>query len=135
MNQNCFTHFKESIDSFKLPVKFNFPFYYTPDPLCVLAAKELQESLTIQNLWKHNFGLIEDQEGLAIGKMFGVLIVQDREGVIGYLSAFSGKLAGVNHLRNFVPPVFDILEETGFFRQGEIIISEINSRIEALENR
>ncbi len=135
MNQNCFTHFKESIDSHQLPDKFNFPFYYTPDPLCVLAAKELQETLTNQTEWNHNFGLAEDQSGLVIGKMFGVLIVENREGVIGYLSAFSGKLAGVNHLPNFVPPVFDILEETGFFRQGEIIISEINTRIEVLENR
>ena len=135
MNQNCFTHFKESIDSFQLPVKFNFPFYYTPDPLSVLAAKELQESLINQTEWEHNFGLNEDQKGLVIGKMFGVLVVQNREGVIGYLSAFSGKLAGVNHLRNFVPPVFDILDETGFFIQGENVISKINLRIEALENR
>ncbi|MEY3237781.1 MAG: hypothetical protein RI883_1882, partial [Bacteroidota bacterium] len=135
MNQNCFTHFKESIDSYQLPVKFNFPFYYTPGPLCILAAKELQESLLNQTEWDHNFGLNEDQEGLVIGKMFGVLVVQNREGVIGYLSAFSGKLAGVNHLPNFVPPVFDILEETGFFRQGEIVISEINSKIEELENK
>ncbi len=135
MNQICFTKFKESIDSFQLPDKFNFPFYYTPDPLCILAAKELQESLINQSLWKHNFGLTEGEDGLVIGKMFGVLVVQNREGGIGYLSAFSGKLAGVNHLPNFVPPVFDILEESGFFKQGEIIISEINSKIETLENR
>jgi tRNA pseudouridine32 synthase/23S rRNA pseudouridine746 synthase len=95
----------------------------------------LQESLINQIEWEHNFGLNDDQKGLVIGKMFGVLVVQNKEGFIGYLAAFSGKLGGVNHLPNFVPPVFDILEETGFFRQGEIIISEINTKIEELENR
>src|SRR5688500_12885074 len=41
------------------------------------------------------------------GKMFGVLVVQDRAGRIGYLRAFSGMLRGSWHVDGFVGPAFD----------------------------
>lgn len=132
--ENCFTLFKESTEEFSLPDRFNFPFYYTPHALCVLAAKELQKHIEEQKDWEHNFGLVEGQDGLVIGKMFGVLVVQNEAGQLGYLAGFSGKLAGENHHPKFVPPVFDILKEDGFFRKGEAIVNKINERVEQLEN-
>jgi len=66
--------------------------------------------------------------------MFGVLVVKHKEGELGYLAGFSGKLAGVNHHSNFVPPVFDILKDDGFFRLGEAKVNVVNARIETLEN-
>ena len=131
---SCFTPFKGALAEFILPKRFNFPFYYTPDPICVLAATELQEHIENQTDWQHNFGLNENQEGLVIGKMFGVLVVENKQGEIGYLAGFSGKLAGENHHPKFVPPVFDILEKDGFFRKGEAIVSKINASVEELEN-
>ena len=113
------------------PELFTFPFNYEPHPLSLLAAKELQRYIENQNEWQHNFGF-EGEEG-AIGKMFGVLIVRNQKGELGYLAAFSGKLAGKNHHARFVPPVFDILEEDGFFRKEEIEINQINGHIEQLE--
>ena len=62
------------------------------------------------------------------------LRVQKQNGELGYISAFSGKLAKGNHHERFVPPVFDILLEDGFFRTQEDIISAINREIERLEN-
>lgn len=129
-----FTHFKSSIADLPRPEKFTFPFYYDPHPLGLKAAEELKEYLSNQKDWDHNFGLIEGQEGIVIGKMFGVLVVENENGELGYLSAFSGKLANSNHHEGFVPPVFDILKEDGIFRTGEKIITDINSRIEELEN-
>ena len=131
--ENYFTPFKTAIDAYTLPERFTFPFYYQPHPLCVLAAKELQNHLNTQQEWQHNFGLTGDKEA-AIGKMFGVLLVRNKADEIGYLSAFSGKLAGKNHLPTFVPPVFDMLTEKGFFREQEIVINRLNKQIEALEN-
>lgn len=128
-----FTHFHSDISQFELPEKFTFPFYYDPHPLSRLAASELQEYLKTQSDWDHNFGLEKDQNGLVIGKMFGVLVVRNQQNEVGYLAAFSGKLAGSNHHERFVPPVFDILEKDGFFRQGEEILNGINRRIETLE--
>lgn len=128
-----FIRFKNEVDSLNLPERFTFPFYYDPHPLAIQAAEELQAYLRTQQDWDHNFGIEKDKEGLVIGKMFGVLVVQNKDGELGYLSAFSGKLAGSNHHERFVPPVFDILIEEGFYKQEEQIISAINEKIEQLE--
>lgn len=74
-------HFHTSVAGIPLPEKFTFPFCYTPHPLCVAAAKEVQDYLALQDAWK---------EELAQGKMFGVLVVKTQEGKVGYLAAFSG---------------------------------------------
>ncbi|MDH5358109.1 MAG: RNA pseudouridine synthase, partial [Gammaproteobacteria bacterium] len=133
MQQACFTPFKASIDAYNLPERFTFPFYYEPHPLCVLAVKELKEHLATQRQWQHNFGLNGEAE-TAIGKMFGVLLVQNKHNEIGYLAAFSGKVADQNHLPGFVPPVFDMLTEDGFFLTGQDDINQINEQIKRLEN-
>jgi tRNA pseudouridine32 synthase / 23S rRNA pseudouridine746 synthase len=131
---NKFQPFKTSISGISLPEKFTFPFYYEPHELSSIAATELQSYLETQTNFEHNFGLRENQEGLVIGKMFGVLVCQNQEGEIGYLWAFSGKLAGVNQLNYFVPTIFDMLQEDGFFRKEEEILNAINRQIEVLEN-
>lgn len=125
---------KQKIQGIPIPEKFTFPFYYEPHPLTELAAKDLQNYLENEFSEDHNFGLDESREGLIIGKMFGVLVVQDKEGKLGYLSAFSGKLAGSNDHENFVPPVFDMLKENSFFLQQEEILNEMNRKIEKLES-
>ncbi len=133
MTASCFTPFKKSIDAYSLPETFNFPFYYDPHPLCILAAEELQQHLETQTDWEHNFGLKPEKEGMVIGKMFGVLIVQDDTGKLGYLAAFSGKLAEENHHPGFVPPVFDLLIKDSFFLQGSTVLNAINAQISKLE--
>jgi tRNA pseudouridine32 synthase/23S rRNA pseudouridine746 synthase len=131
---NHFRKFNASIIDFSLPEKFTFPFYYEPHPLSVLAAKELQEYLETQTDFDHNFGIDKTKMSLVIGKMFGVLVVQNETGELGYLSAFSGKLAESNHHERFVPPVFDMLTENSFFNQGMKILNPMNRQIEDLEN-
>lgn len=61
--------------------------------------------------------------------MFGVLVVRTPAGEVGYLAAFSGNLAGKNVHPFFVPPIYDLLQPDGFFRQEEEQINEINARI------
>jgi len=131
--ENHFTSFKESIDLYDLPERFTFPFYYQPHPLCLLAVKQLQEYLETQQDWQHDFGLAGESE-TAVGKMFGVLLVQNKQGDIGYLSAFSGKVADSNHLSHFVPPVFDMLEQGGFFRTGQDELTLFSEQIKCLES-
>ena len=129
-----FISFKTSIEGISLPEKFTFPFYYEPHPLSIIAANELQEYLTNQNEWQHNFGLDDSMDGMIIGKMFGILVVQNDENEIGYLAAFSGKLADKNLHQRFVPPVFDMLDENGYFKKEEIILNNLNADIEKLES-
>ncbi|KLN63480.1 RluA family pseudouridine synthase [Vibrio sp. VPAP30] len=122
-----FTHFDSDIQSYPLPEKFTFPFYYQPHPLCVLAAQQLQRHLTVQQAWCHDFGIDGNPEGT--GKMFGVLLVQSPEGEIGYFSAFSGKIADQNLLPGFVPPVFDMLAEESFFQTDLAEITQLNHAV------
>lgn len=129
-----FQPFKTDISAITLPEKFTFPFYYEPHELSIIAAKELQKYLESQTEFEHNFGLEKDQNGLVIGKMFGVLVVQNQKGKLGYLWAFSGKLSESNYLPHFVPPVFDTLQEDGFYKQGEALLNQYNAQIAALEN-
>lgn len=102
-------------------------------PLCFLAAEELQNHILTQTEWQHNFGLNHEQDGMVIGKMFGVLVVQNSANEIGYLAAFSGKLAGSNQHQKFVPPVFDTLAEDGFLNKGMAELTEISQTIKKLE--
>ncbi len=134
MKKTIFQPFKTNISGISLPEKFTFPFYYEPHELSIIAATELQSYLETQNDFEHNFGLKENQEGLVIGKMFGVLVCQNQDRELGYLWAFSGKLAGVNHHSYFVPTIFDMLHEDGFFRKEEEVLNAINRQIEILEN-
>lgn len=135
LNPHRITYFtKSSIKDIALPERFTFPFLYEPHPLTVIAANELQHYLEHEANLDHNFGLTENQPGLVIGKMFGVLVVEDIDGRVGYLSAFSGKLAGSNDHPAFVPPVFDMLLENSFFLKEQYILNSINDKVKEIES-
>ena len=116
--------FKSDISVVEAPQRFNNPFYYSPHTLCVVAANEVRTMLSCNKV------LADDA---ARGKMFGVLVVRDGDGVLGYLAAFSGLLAGCNNLRGFVPPVFDLQSPTGYFKQEEVEITALNVKIKDAE--
>jgi len=114
-------YFQSSIKEIALPDRFTYPFCYTPHPLCIKAAEEVQDYLRTQEQWA---------DELAGGKMFGVLIVRTTNNEIGYLVAFSGNLAHNNKHESFVSPVFDLLDPKGFFTAEEKLISDINEEID-----
>lgn len=126
----CLLRFQSEPGIRALPVRFTFPFLYEPHPLGLQAAADLQAYLNEQAEWKQQLG-VDNNAGA--GKMFGVLVVQCADQSIAYLAAFSGKLAGSNHHPHFVPPVFDILPENGFYRQAENELNALNREIENLE--
>ena len=116
------------------PENFTYPFHYAPHPLAIAAAANLRNYLTRQTDWAYDFGLANPDEPGGQGKMFGVLVVADDAGTMGYLAAYSGKLAESNHLPGFVPPVFDILTDGGFYKAGEVELYALHAKIDALEN-
>jgi tRNA pseudouridine32 synthase/23S rRNA pseudouridine746 synthase len=128
-----FQNFKTDIAGIALPDKFTFPFYYDPHPLILIATKEIQTYLTHQTDFKHNFGLGKYPIGIPIGKMFGVLIVQNQQMEIGYLAAFSGKLSDKSAPERFVPPIFDVHSKTSFYPKEEIKLNALNQQINDLE--
>ena len=109
----------------ELPQRFTYPFCYKPHAVCVAAAEQLK---------RHISGDAELRNVAEQGKMFGVLVVRDEEERLGFLAAYSGTTCYDFDNTYFVPPVFDYLQEDGFFKTGERQISEINREIEQLES-
>ncbi|MBQ5730836.1 MAG: RNA pseudouridine synthase [Bacteroidaceae bacterium] len=105
------------------PARFNNPFHYNPHQLCQIAADEVKNYIS---------GRKDFATEVAEGKMFGVLVVRDACGCLGYLAAFSGLLCGSNVQEGFVPAVFDFLNPDGYFKREEGEISDINIRIAAI---
>jgi tRNA pseudouridine32 synthase/23S rRNA pseudouridine746 synthase len=128
-----FSPLDESAFACDVPDVFSIATDNEPHPLCLLAVSQLQAHLEEQEEWEHNFGLSAGAAGAVIGKMFGVLVVRTKARELGYLAAFSGKLAGGNHHAKFVPPVFDGLVEGGFVNEGMTELTRINAEISALE--
>ena len=116
--------FTSDIRDIELPKQFTYPHHYTPHPLAVRAAEEVQCYIATRQEWK---------EELDKGKMFGVLVVET-EGEIGFLAAYSGQLAGRNDHEYFVPAVYDMLRPGDFFKREEANISAINKQIKELES-
>lgn len=119
-----FHHFSLPVSHISLPEQFTYPFHYTPHSLAITAAEQVQVYLRSRNDWKKD---------LEQGKMFGVLIVQTVTGETGFLTAFSGILAGKNLHDYFVPPIYDLQQPQGFFRVEEDRITAINIRIRQLQ--
>jgi tRNA pseudouridine32 synthase/23S rRNA pseudouridine746 synthase len=128
-----FKHFKTEVSEIALPEKFTFPFYYEPHLLAKIATLELQDYLEDQTDFDHNFGLKATSDFLAVGKMFGVLVVKNDKNQIGYLAAFSGKLADKSLPEIFVPPVFNMRTSGSFYVKGEHEIDEINRQLGVLK--
>lgn len=124
MCHSCFHPFTPQPSAEELPHLFTYPFHYTPHPLIQRAAAELRTHLLSCSSW---------QAELQGGKMFGVLLVRNAAGELGFLAAFSGLLGGSNRQPYFVPPVFDFLDPQGFFKKGEARLTEMNRQVAALK--
>ncbi|MGL1956105.1 MAG: pseudouridine synthase [Colwellia sp.] len=122
--QTCFTSFKNSIKDYTLPIRFTFPFCYHPHPLCLLAAEELQQKLVQDHKLSEAFR--------QTGKMLGVLLVENEQGEIGYLCAFSGKFLGHSNKLNFVPSIVNINDQTNFFNAESLVINKLNAQLDTL---
>lgn len=125
--------FSTDISKITLPAKFGYPHYYTPHTIAKIASEELQNYLENEHVFNYNFGLA-DTKSNEVGKMFGVLVVKTSENNIGYLCAFSGRIADKTSYNYFVPPVFDLLHKDSFYKAIENQINNINKEIDVLEN-
>ena len=115
--------YSKPISHIALPERFTWPFHYRPHELSRLAAEQVQSYIAERKEWA---------EELSKGKMFGVLVVKDKQGELGFLAAFSGNLAGSNCHDYFVEPIYDMLQPDDFFRKEEQQISQINKQIDTL---
>lgn len=132
MTDTLFHSFSSDLSGIEAPSAFTYPFFYTPHPLVELAAKELQTYLE-SGVLQHNFGLGHHEHLIEQGKMFGVLIVRDSHGQLGWLAAYSGKLSKEPE-GYFVPPIYDIHAAQSFYKKGEEELNAMSAEILVKEN-
>src|SRR5881628_988960 len=95
-----------------VPARMPSPFAQgAPSPLAHRALERLRAELPAD--------LARALEVPGGGKMFGVLVVADRNGRIGFLRAFSGMVGRSWHVPGFVPPAFDESARDAFWIAGE----------------
>ena len=136
-------YFQEGI-SFEGPQEFTDPFRYRAHPLVKMAAKLIMGKIDGDAMLRDAF---------AEGKMLGVLVckvsdcsssqsreegrcsarlLQSETSNIVYIAGFSGNAGGRSMIEGFVPPICDLMDPKGYFKEEEARISEINHRIIAI---
>ena len=121
----CFHALEFDTDKVHIPSSFNFPFNHVPNELSLIASSILKKELESSPI-QHDFE--------AHGKMFGVLLVKNTNGVLGFLKAFSGKLDQNEHPEGYVPPIFNLHDKDSFFKKEEKKIDLLTEEILTLEN-
>lgn len=108
-----------------LPARLPSPFDPgPPHPLARRAAEHLQARLRGELA-----GALREAER---GKMFGVLVVADAAGRVGYLAGFSGMLAGRWRVDGFVGPLFDLEARDATWPAVEAELDAYDGRLRAL---
>lgn len=125
------TYFDPQPAMAELPTVFASPFAHaSPHPLARRAVDELAAMLRAGA-----FAIrIADLDARGGGKMFGVLVVGDREGRIGYLRAFSGMIAGQWTLPGFAPPLFDAAARDAMWPAGQATLRAHELALRALDS-
>lgn len=125
MSDSRLHFFDTDISENDIPKEFTFPFEYVPHKLTILAAQTVYSCIAND---------IQFGNDLYTGKMFGVLVVKNQVGKVGFLAGFSGNINGNNEYRYFVPPICDLLSPHNFFKKEEAEISAINTKIVSIEH-
>lgn len=101
--------------------------------MAVKASEELQEYLKKHEHALNQYGLGKANQP-SYGKMYGVLVVQNKAGGIGYLSAYSGEIYERSKHTRFVPPIYDKFAPNSYFFQQSEPLNQLNDQISAIES-
>lgn len=133
---NCFIPLDKEDLTVLIPGQLNDPFALPPPEICKIAVNHLCQYIEAhQAEWQQNFGFSKVKKGPVKGKMFGVLVVRDAQGRLGFLATFSGKFAGASHPEIFVPSLFDVSTNNHFITKGMQELTALGVEISALENQ
>lgn len=115
---DCLQYFSPQPTVANTPSRLRNPFENNPHPLAIIASDILKDKLQ------------KSYPEFDVGKMFGVLVVLDQAGKIGFLSSFSGMLNQQWQAAGFVPPVFDSVKQQLFLDDGAITVNHLTASIE-----
>lgn len=120
------TWFPTPPQSDDIPAVMPSPFANLPHPLAEQACRMLMQDLGMQKFTLRDFS--------HHGKMFGVLVVRNKDGRIGYLSGFSGMINGLWQLPGFVPQLFELAEHESYLSAGNDQLAALTEQIDQLES-
>jgi len=128
MGNQLLFNFETDITGINIPTTLNNPFGNTIPEIARIAATEFQAFITLEaKQWQYNF---DTQKG----KMFGVLVVQDKNHVLYYLGTVSGRLDRAAKCSKFVPSIFYESESNSFMDQGMTALTAMSNQIAATKN-
>lgn len=116
--------FQAKLTHVNIPTELNNPFSTGVPEVAKLAANEFQQFIQLESQnWNYDFTVKK-------GKMFGVLVVRNKDKSFGYLGTVSGKLPGQAKCPRFVPSVFDESIGDFFINKGMTELTELSKLIE-----
>ncbi len=130
----------EQISSGSCTKAFTDPFRYIPDSLVCKAGKSVVSKLSEWSSMPEGSPEREIERSFAEGKMIGVLICRPSTGSIqspSFIAAFSGTVKDsegrvTGTVDGFVPPIIDLTDPNGYFKNEESRITLINNKIDTL---
>ncbi|GLX82369.1 RluA family pseudouridine synthase [Thalassotalea eurytherma] len=123
-----FIKFSQDVTTITLPKRFTYPFCYEPHQLAEVASSQLQSYLRKNAPMMGNLGEMPE------GKMYGVLVVKNQHGKLGFLAAYSGKEQTQSSSLKFVPQAFDLDDHKNFYLAESKVVNDINEQVKALES-
>jgi len=121
------TYFSNAPAADEIPTMMPSPFSNTPHPLAERACLMLQKRLESEKNLPRDFFAPNG------GKMFGVLVVRDQDGEIGFLSGFSAMMNGAWLIPGFVPQVYDQAGHDAFLSTGNDQLADLTEQLQQLE--
>ncbi|MDQ6997992.1 MAG: pseudouridine synthase [Mariprofundus sp.] len=127
VSDDLLTYFPETPVADEMPSIMPSPFSNAPHPLAEKACLMLQERLATQTDLPRDFFSTNG------GKMFGVLVVRDQGGGVGFLSGFSAMMNGEWIMPGFVPQVYDQAGHDAFLSDGNEQLADLTAQLQQLE--
>ena len=110
-----------------------FPSPFQPDPPGALATRAMRETRAF--LEEHPVFSPDRCRGRFGGKMHGVLVVEHRDGRLGYLRGFAGMADGIWEVDGFVPAVFGTAAFEDVWGPGGAHIAHLDARVHEAQTK
>lgn len=128
MDKQYIFEFKTNISGVPIPDKLNNPFKTSISEIAGIAAREFQEYISsAAKKWEYDFSVRN-------GKMFGILVIEKKDGSYAFLATASGVIDRNIPEPYLVPPVLDCTTGDNFINRGMTELTKIGNLIKQTNN-
>ena len=127
MDRQFLFNFKTNLSILEIPLKLNNPFSVKVPEIAKIATAEFQDYIISESV-NQNYDFQTQRS-----KMFGVLVVQKKDGGYCYLGSVSGKLSDNVVFKKLIPSVFNESVGGFFIDRGMKELGEITIKMKSSE--